>query len=58
MVKGTARAQLKFVTSIVNVGAPGKKSFTPGKVMLHNQGASLLPCRNCLSRLARKERAS
>ena len=32
--------QLKFVTSIVNLTAPGAngKSFTPGKVMLHNQG--------------------
>lgn len=32
--------QLKFVTSIVNIATPDKKGFTPGKVMLHNQGAS------------------
>jgi len=29
------------VTSIVNIAAPGKKNFAPGKVMLHNQGALL-----------------
>ncbi|GAA5825080.1 hypothetical protein JCM3770_004730 [Rhodotorula araucariae] len=34
--------KLKFVTSIVNIAAPGKKSFTPGKVMLHNQDTSMI----------------
>lgn len=29
------------MTSIVNIATPDKKkAFTPGKVMLHNQGAS------------------
>lgn len=27
------------MTSIVNIATPDKKGFTPGKVMLHNQGA-------------------
>lgn len=36
--------KLKFVTSIVNLTAPGSngKSFTPGKVMLHNQDTSMI----------------
>ncbi|GAA5853820.1 hypothetical protein JCM5353_002297 [Sporobolomyces roseus] len=36
--------KLKFVTSIVNLTAPGAngKSFTPGKVMLHNQDTSMI----------------
>ncbi|GAA5914153.1 hypothetical protein JCM8208_003921 [Rhodotorula glutinis] len=34
--------KLKFVTSIVNIAAPGKKNFAPGKVMLHNQDTSMI----------------
>ncbi|GAA5863919.1 hypothetical protein JCM8547_005280 [Rhodosporidiobolus lusitaniae] len=34
--------KLKFVTSIVNIAAPGNKNFTPGKVMLHNQDTSMI----------------
>ncbi|GAA5909052.1 hypothetical protein JCM5296_000602 [Sporobolomyces johnsonii] len=37
--------KLKFVTSIVNIATPdsaGKKGFTPGKVMLHNQDTSMI----------------
>ncbi|GAA5835390.1 hypothetical protein JCM11251_005221 [Rhodosporidiobolus azoricus] len=34
--------KLKFVTSIVNISTPGNKSFTPGKVMLHNQDTSMI----------------
>ncbi|BGP37527.1 Vacuolar import and degradation protein 27 [Rhodotorula kratochvilovae] len=34
--------KLKFVTSIVNIAAPGKKNFTPGKVMLHSQDTSMI----------------
>ncbi|BGP18906.1 Vacuolar import and degradation protein 27 [Rhodosporidiobolus nylandii] len=34
--------KLKFVTSIVNLATPNNKSFTPGKVMLHNQDTSMI----------------